>query len=137
MDLAHTDLADLGLAERQGFLDCADHNARATAVVVKSTKYIDDRHRTRCSCGIFEKAVDRNFHNSQAQFTTFCHACSAAGGSLSICLRNKARVQISRSVRVPFHDGIPVHRMPCLIFQKEKASGSSSTPSVASCGGCG
>jgi hypothetical protein len=33
---AKSDLADLGLAARQGFLDCVDHNARATAVVVKA-----------------------------------------------------------------------------------------------------
>jgi len=56
---------------------------------------------------------------------------------LSICLRNRARLQICWSVSVAFHDGIPVHRMPCLIFQKEKPSGSSSTPSAASCGGRG
>src|SRR5262249_5279709 len=61
--------------------------------------------------------------NNQPQFTTFCHACSAEGGSLSICLRNRARDQICWSVSVRFHDGIPVHRMPCLIFQKGEGFG--------------
>ena len=29
-----------------------------------------------------------------AQLVTFCHACSAAGGSLSMCFKNIARIQI-------------------------------------------
>src|SRR5215831_13728238 len=78
----------------------------------------------------FEEAVDRNFHNHPLQFTTFCQPCSAAGGSLSMCFRNRARDQICWSVSVHFHDGIPVHRMPCLVFQNKKLSGSSSSPST-------
>ena len=58
-------------------------------------------------------------------------------GSLSMCFRYSARVQICSSDKLVPHEGMPVQRMPCFIFQKEKPSGSSSTPSVASCGGCG
>ena len=54
-----------------------------------------------------------------------------------MCFRNSARVQICSSFSVPRQAGMPVQRMPCAIFQKEYPSGSSSTPSVASCGGAG
>ena len=56
---------------------------------------------------------------------------------MSMCLRKSARVQICSSVKVPFHAGMPLQRMPCDITQKEWPSASSSTPSVASCGGDG
>jgi hypothetical protein len=54
-----------------------------------------------------------------------------------MCFRNRARVHICWSLSVLFQAGMPVQRMPFFIFQKETPSGSSSTPSAASCGGTG
>jgi hypothetical protein len=39
------------------------------------------------------------------------------GGSLTMCFRNSARVQICWSLRALFHDGMPVRRIPCFTFQ--------------------
>ena len=54
-----------------------------------------------------------------------------------MCFRKSAKVQICWSERSSFHAGMPVHRMPCFIFQNVWPSGSSSTPLVANCGGSG
>src|SRR5271155_2322770 len=49
---------------------------------------------------------------------TFC----AAGGSFPMLSRNVAICQISVSLRVLFHAGMPVQRMPCWMAQKFWAS---------------
>ncbi len=54
-----------------------------------------------------------------------------------MCFKKSANVQICWSESSFFHAGIPVQRMPCFIFQNVSPSGSSSTPSVANCGGLG
>ena len=46
-------------------------------------------------------------------------------------------VQISGSFNLPPQAGMPVQRIPFLIFQKVQPGGSSSTPSDANCGGAG
>ena len=48
-----------------------------------------------------------------------------------MCLRKAASVHICWSLREDANEGMPVRRMPCLIFQNETPSGSSSTPSCA------
>ena len=40
-----------------------------------------------------------------------------------MCFRNSASVQISLSLSAPPNDGMPVKRMPCLIFQNETLPG--------------
>ena len=69
-----------------------------------------------------------------ATLDTFFHSASTVGGSLSICLRNVAIFQISSSCSVAVKLSIAVKRIPCFTFQNDAASGSSSTPSLASCG---
>ena len=54
-----------------------------------------------------------------------------------MCFRKSAKVQICWSVSVPYQAGMPVQRIPFSTFQTVQPSGSSSTPSLASCGGCG
>lgn len=53
------------------------------------------------------------------QFLICSHADCAAGGRWSICFKNSASVQACASLNLPFQEGMPVHRMPCLIFQNE------------------
>ena len=69
-----------------------------------------------------------------ATLGTFFHSTSTVGGSLSICLRNIATFQISSSCSVVVKLGIAVKWIPCFTFQNDAATGSSSTPSLASCG---
>jgi hypothetical protein len=96
--------------------------ARATATVVKA------RNKSMIATERVARmapSLDRDFHSkAKPQFTSFCHTCSAAGESLSMWSGNRVRVQICSSVSVVFHEGMPVQRMPCLIFQKEKPWGS-------------
>src|SRR5262249_51149724 len=48
---------------------------------------------------------------------TLRHLVSGPGGSLSMCFRKSAKVQICWSESSSFHAGIPVQRMPCFIFR--------------------
>ncbi len=45
------------------------------------------------------------------------HAASAFGGSSFCCLRNSATAHLSLSFKDSLKAGMPVSRMPCVIFQ--------------------
>src|ERR1700675_1113292 len=57
------------------------------------------------------------------QFWTCCQVCCTAGGSLSMCFRKSASVQIFWSLSEYPNEGMPVRRIPCLIFQNATPSG--------------
>src|SRR6516164_1415790 len=88
--------------------------AKATAAVVKARKTSMTATVPVARFAPSRRLWTENFHNNPLQLTTFCPHLFGGGRKLVYMLVEQ--------VNVHFHDGIPVHRIPFLIFQKEKLS---------------